>query len=180
VSTDLYLWSIVLLAVVFVIALVLSLRALRSARAFQRMQAEKIRSLKSESAQLSTELDSKRTKITALARQLHHLPAASRSLIAPAALALSDEEFARIWRNADPATPLFLAVKQIILDAVSRVSDPRLAVKPELTAAAGGLDHLLALAQNLETALQKPEPWTRKGRREAQVTVRSEREEEED
>jgi hypothetical protein len=167
VSTDLYLWSIVLLAVVFVIALVLSLRALRSARAFQRMQAEKIRSLKSESAQLSTELDSKRTKITALARQLHHLPAASRSLIAPAALALSDEEFARIWRNADPATPLFLAVKQIIhleiLDAVSRVSDPR-----------------LALAQNLETALQKPEPWTRKGRREAQVTVRSEREEEED
>lgn len=107
-----------------------------------------------------------------LALRLTPPPVAGRPVPCVRATALSDERFCMIWREWPADDERFLAVQQLlsleILDAIDRVSDVRLAGRPEHTHAAGGLEHLLMLAANLDAARAKPEQWTRTGARPSQ------------
>lgn len=98
----------------------------------------------------------------------HQSPAvpapAPRALIMPRALALSPDQFCRIWRETDARDQRFQAVQQVIayelLAAIDRAADPRLCGKPEQGHAAATMDALMSISASLDEAMTNPERWT--------------------
>lgn len=91
-----------------------------------------------------------------------------RAIPSNRAVALTDEQFARIWKACQPESEIYLAMHQLVarelVEAIDYASRADLVERPgALAQAQGSVNALIILAGNLDLVRTEPERWTAAG-----------------